>query len=181
MDLGQTLYVDNRAEWRSWLAKNRGKAKEIWLVFYRKASGKARISYDDAVEEALCFGWIDSTVKNVDKDSFAQRFTPRKPGSPISEMNRIRALRLIDMGLMTPAGLAVLGDLNTKFKIPGDILKELKKDKTVWKNFQAFPEDYRMIRIAYVDGARKRPEEFERRLKNLLKMTAKNKKFGMVQ
>jgi uncharacterized protein YdeI (YjbR/CyaY-like superfamily) len=181
MELGKTLRLDNRAEWRSWLTRYHDKAKEIWLVFHRKASGKARISYNEAVEEALCFGWIDSIVKNVDQESFAQRFTPRKPGSPISEMNRIRVLRLIEQGLMTPAGLAVLGDVNAKSELPVDILKELKKDQAVWDNFQNFPEEYRRIRIAYVEGARKRPEEFERRLRNLLKMTAKNKKFGMVQ
>lgn len=181
MELGKTLYVDNRADWRSWLAKHHNKDKEIWLVYYRKASGKTRIPYNEAVEEALCFGWIDSIYKNIDEYSFAQRFTPRKPGSRVSEMNRIRTLRLIDRGLMTSAGLAVLGNVSAKFEIPADILKELKKDKVVWENFQAFSEDYRMIRVAYVEGARNRPEEFERRLRNLLNMTAKNKKFGMVQ
>ncbi len=181
MDLGQTLYVDNRADWRSWLVKHHKGDNEIWLVYYRKASGKTRITYNEAVEEALCFGWIDSIYKNIDEDRFAQRFTPRKPGSRVSEMNRIRVLRLIDQDLMTPAGLAVLGDVNAKFEIPVDILKELKKDKAVWNNFKAFPKDYQTIRIAYVEGARNRPEEFERRLRNLLKMTSRNKKFGMVQ
>ncbi len=181
MELGKTLHVDNRQEWRDWLAKNNGRARDIWLVFYRKASAKTSISYDDAVEEALCYGWIDSQVKNVDTESYAQRFTPRRAGSPISEMNRVRVRRLIERGLMTPIGLAALGDISTVFQAPDDILRELQKDPVVWKNFQDFPETYRNIRLAFVAGARKRPAEFERRLRHLIKMTAQNKQFGMVR
>ena len=78
MDIGKTLYVTDRKQWRSWLAKNHTKAKEIWLIYYRKSSGKKRIPYNDAVEEALCYGWIDSIMKSIDEKSFAQRFSPRK-------------------------------------------------------------------------------------------------------
>ena len=108
MKIGKMLYVTKRDKWREWLEKFYGKEKEIWLVFYRKDSGKPRISYEAAVEEALCFGWIDSIEKGIDSERFAQRFTPRRPKSQWSKSNMERVGRLIKMGKMTPAGLAVL-------------------------------------------------------------------------
>ncbi|HEV8660354.1 MAG TPA: hypothetical protein VGS96_17240, partial [Thermoanaerobaculia bacterium] len=92
---GRTLYVHRVSDWRAWLRKHHKTAREIWLVYYRKSSGKPRISYNDAVHEAIAFGWIDSTVKKLDVDRFAQRFTPRRPGSKASEMNKARARRLV--------------------------------------------------------------------------------------
>lgn len=181
MELGKTLDTADRDHWRRWLAENHDREKEIWLVYHRKASGKPRISYDDAVEEALCYGWIDSSVKNVDKDSYAQRFTPRRPGSPISEMNKERVRRLLAADKMTPAGMAVAGDIESRLEIAPDILAELRKDERTWTNFQQFTELYRIIRIAYIEGARKRPEEFRRRLNHFLKATAQGKRFGMVK
>ncbi len=180
MELGKTLRVSTRKAWRDWLEKHHAKEKEIWLVFYNKASGKPRIPYNDAVEEALCFGWIDSTVKKVEKDWFAQRFSPRKPGSQWSEMNKERVRRLSREGKMTPAGLAAAGVLKA-FVIPPDILKRLRADKKVWRNFQQFPDAYKRIRVGWIDSVRKRPEEFQKRLRYFLKMTAQNKLFGMVQ
>lgn len=106
MKITETLYVHNRKDWRAWLKKNHAKKKEIWLIYYRKASGRKRIPYDDAVEEALCFGWTDSTAKRIDGERFAQRFTPRRPGSQWSELNKKRARRLIKNGRMTRAGIA---------------------------------------------------------------------------
>lgn len=108
MNITKTLYVKDRDQWRKWLFENHDKEKEIWLVFYRKDSGKPRISYNDAVEEALCFGWIDSIEKGTDHERFAQRFTPRKPKSQWSETNKERVKRLIKDGKMTKAGFATL-------------------------------------------------------------------------
>jgi uncharacterized protein YdeI (YjbR/CyaY-like superfamily) len=181
MEITKTLYVTNRDEWRAWLEENYATEPEIWLVYYRKGSGKLRIPYDDSVEEALCFGWIDSTVKNIDEESYAQRFTPRRPKSPVSEMNKERARRLIDQGKMTQAGLDKLGYVSDKLEIPPDILEALQADEQVWENFQQFPDSYKRIRIGWIDGVRQRPEEFQKRLRYLIKMTAKNKKYGMVQ
>ena len=95
MDIGETLYVTNRTQWRNWLSKNYKNKNEIWLIYYNKASGKQRIPYNDAVEEALCYGWIDSIIKNMDEERFVQRFSPRRPTSVLSEMNRERIHRLI--------------------------------------------------------------------------------------
>ncbi|MDD5162695.1 MAG: YdeI/OmpD-associated family protein [Candidatus ainarchaeum sp.] len=182
MKLGKTLYVTGRKAWRSWLAKHHATEKEIWLVYYKKHSNKPRIPYNYAVEEALCYGWIDSTVKKIDEERTAQRFTPRRENSPLSEMNKERARRLIRKGKMTRAGLAKIKDnLNDKFVIPNDILKELKQDKLVWKNFGKFSLAYKRIRIGFIEDARKRPEEFKKRMRYFIKMTGKNKQFGMVR
>ncbi|MCP3686419.1 MAG: hypothetical protein GY861_27595 [bacterium] len=187
MDLGKTLYVTDRKKWRSWLVKNHNKEKEIWLIYYKKSSGKKRIPYNDAVEEALCYGWIDSTVKGIDEEMFAQRFTPRKPNSVLSQMNKERIRRLIKQKKMTDKGLTAVNHVfdnssrNLKCMIKTDILKLLKEDQKTWENFQKFPESYKRIRIEWIEGARTRPEFFNKRLKYFLKMTAKNKKYGMVQ
>src|SRR4030043_411843 len=105
MEITETLYVTDRREWRSWLAKNHRAAKEIWLIYYNKKSGKPRIPYNDAVEEALCYGWIDSIIKKYDVERAAQRFSPRRKNSPLSEMNKERIRKLIQSNKMTPAGL----------------------------------------------------------------------------
>jgi uncharacterized protein YdeI (YjbR/CyaY-like superfamily) len=182
MNLGKTLTVKSRSEWRQWLLKNHEKEKEIWLVHYKKDSGKWTISYDEALEEALCFGWIDSTVKKVDEDSRAQRYTPRRNGSPISELNKERARRLIAQGKMTNSGLAKIEKfMEQKFVLPKDILKEIKKDKKAWENFLNLPDYYKTIRIAFIEDAKKRPEMFKQRLLYFIKMTSKNKRFGMLK
>lgn len=191
MEVGKTLYVISRDEWRSWLEKNSSKEDEIWLIFYNKKSGKPRIPYDEAVEEALCFGWIDSIVKKLDVDCVAQRFTPRRKRSQLSELNRVRVKRMIEQGKMTPAGLLSInqhmrfekGKLteHRPFIMPDDILETLKSDKETWKNFSKFPEEYKQVRIAYIDHARVRPAEFTKRLKYFVKMTKQNKMFGSLR
>jgi len=182
MEIGKTVYFSNRAEWRKWLSKHHESEREIWLIYYRKDSGKARIPYNDAVEEALCFGWIDSILKKVDAESFAQRFSPRNPKSRWSEMNKERVRRLVEQGKMTEAGLAKLGggvdDL--PYEIPDDILEALKANEETWENFQRFPESYKRIRVGWIDGSRNNPEAFSTRLRYFLKMTKQNKRFGMV-
>ncbi len=194
MEIGKTLYAKNRSQWRKWLEKNHSKESEIWLIYYRKSSGKPRISYNDAVEEALCFGWIDSTAKPVDDVSWAQRFTPRRKNSKLSELNKERVRQMIKAKKMTKFGLEKIKHemhedslkLNRKpklkkFVMPEDILAELKKDPVVWKNFSKFPETYKSIRVAWIDGSRSRADVYKTRLNYFIKMTAKNKKFGMIQ
>ena len=188
MELGKTLYVTARKQWRSWLMKNHNKEKEIWLVYYRKSSGKKRIPYNDAVEEALCFGWIDSTMKGIDEESFAQRFSPRRKNSKLSELNKERIRLMIKENKMTEAGLAAVGHVFDKeadhlqsFVIPKDILKALKADKLVWENFSNFSASYQRVRISWIDDARSRQEMFSKRLAYFIKMTAKNKQYGMMR
>jgi uncharacterized protein YdeI (YjbR/CyaY-like superfamily) len=182
MKVTRTLYVHRVADWRAWLRTNHKTRREIWLVYYRKASGKPRISHSDAVDEALCFGWIDSQAAPLDADRFAQRFTPRRPGSPVSEMNRTRSRRLIREKRMTKAGLDALGDFRMRrLVIPPDIKAGLQRDPLAWKHFLRFPAAYRRMRVAFVDGARRRPDEFKRRLGHLVRRSAKNERFGMIR
>jgi uncharacterized protein YdeI (YjbR/CyaY-like superfamily) len=180
MQITKTLNVKTRSQWRSWLKQNYKTEKEIWLVFQNKSSGKTGISYEDAVEEALCFGWIDSIVKKTEKDSRVQRFTPRNPKSSYSQLNKERLKKLIIKKKVIAEVRKKLGDLeNEKFIFPKNILNDIKKNKVAWKNFQKFSEAYKRIRIAFIDGARKRPEVFKQRLDYFIKMTKKNKQYGI--
>lgn len=180
MEVTETLYVKTRNEWRTWLKKNYKTKKEIWLVFYNKASGKTRISYEDAVEEALCFGWIDSILKKTEQHSHVQRFTPRNPKSAYSQLNKERLKRLLRKQKVIASVYKTLGDLeNEKFSFPIDIIDEIKMNKESWKNFQKFSETYKRIRIAFIDGGRRRPEVFKQRLDYFIKMTEKNKQYGI--
>ena len=155
---GKTLYVAERSAWRAWLAENYDKEKEVWLIFPKKASGKPRIAYNDAVEEALCFGWIDSRVRRIDDSAYAQRFSPRNPKSKYSQANKERLRELIRRGMILPSVQATLGDiLNEEFTIPADILKEIKANKQAWANFQNFSPEYKRIRVAFIEGARPDP------------------------
>jgi uncharacterized protein YdeI (YjbR/CyaY-like superfamily) len=188
MELKKTLYVTNKKDWRAWLSKNHNREKEIWLIYYKKSSGKPRISYNDAVDEALCFGWIDSTAKSIDDEKYAQRFTPRRKGSLLSQLNKERVRKLISEKRMTKFGLDAIAhafdsktDAPDDFKISSDILNAIKKNKNAWENFQKFPESYKRIRIAYIGHRRENKEEFEKRLNYFIKMTAKNKRFGFVK
>jgi uncharacterized protein YdeI (YjbR/CyaY-like superfamily) len=179
MEISKTLYVKARIEWRTWLKKNYKTEKEIWLVFQNKSSGKSGITYEDAVEEALCFGWIDSIVKKIEKDSRVQRFTPRNPKSSYSQLNKERLKRLLRKKKVIASVRQSLGDLeNEKFIYPIDIVQEIRQNKEAWENYQKFSEAYKRIRIAFIDGARKRPDVMRQRLAYFLKMTAQNKKYG---
>ncbi len=188
MELGELLYVVNRDEWRAWLEANHKTKEEIWLVYYNKKSGKPRIPYDDAVEEALCFGWIDSIAKKPSEETSAQRFTPRRKKSNLSELNKERIRILLKQGKMTDAGIDCIREYLTwnesgepepiPFDIPADLIAELKKDPEVWKNYLTFPDYYQRIRLAFIHEARSRPEVFRTRLNYFLKMTRQNKRYG---
>jgi len=174
-----TLYVTDRKKWRQWLRGHYKTEKEIWLIYYKKETGKPRIAYNDAVEEALCFGWIDSIIRTIDKESFAQRFSPRKPKSKYSQANIERLRTLVAKKKVIKEVAESLGNvLNEKFKAAPDILQAIKTNKEAWKNFQKFSAAYKRIRIAFIEGARKRPQEFEKRLRHFIQMTEKNKIFG---
>ena len=108
MEIGEKLQLNSRQEWRAWLAEHHQDQEEIWLVIYKSSSGKREFPLSQAVEEALCFGWIDSTLKPIDASSYALRFSPRRKQSHWAESNKRRALRLLREGKMAPAGMAVL-------------------------------------------------------------------------
>lgn len=179
MEVTETIYIKSRSEWRTWLKKNYKSKKDIWFIFPSKASGKKRISYEDAVEEALCFGWIDSTVKKIEKDSHVQRFTPRNPKSKYSQLNKERLKKLLKSKKVIASIKITLDDLeNEKFIFPIDIIDEIRKNKEAWKNYQKYSESYKRIRIAFIDGGRRRPEVLKQRLTYFIRMTEKNKQYG---
>ena len=175
----KTLYVVNRIDWHKWLEKNFDKEKEIWLVYPKKSSGKERILYNDAVEEALCFDWIDSTVKSLDEDNSIQRFSPRNPRSTYSQLNKERIKWLVEHDMIHSSILEKMKQIaSEKFVFPKDIIDAIKKDKTAWANYSNFLDTYKRIRIAYIDYARKRPDEFKKRLNNFITKTKENKQIG---
>lgn len=182
MEIGKTLEAKTRAEWRRWLSKHHKTEPEIWLVFHTKASGEKFVPYDEAVEEALCYGWIDSIVKKLGETSRAQRFTPRRPGRAVSELNKERMREMIAAGKMTTAGLDAAGDITPeKFVISPAVLRALKKDAEVWRNFQAFPEHYKRVRIGWIQNTSGDASVKAQRLRYFIKMTKANKKFGTIQ
>ena len=192
MEITKTLYVTNRADWRAWLARHHAREREVWLIYYKKDSGRARIPYDDAVEEALCYGWIDSTVKKIDDERFAQRFTPRKDNGNWSESNKVRLRRLIKEGRMTPVGLQKIGDgvlaekkeveqkptKKTEPALPRYLSAALRADAQAWRNFKALAPSYRHDYIHWITSA-KREETRTRRLAEAVARLARNEKLGM--
>ena len=179
MDIGQTLYISDRNLWREWLEANFDIAQEIWLVYPNKVLGEPCIVYNDAVEEALCFGWIDSIIKKLDDFRAAQRFTPRKPGSGYSQQNKERLRWLAAEGLLHPSIRDSIQDvLREEFVFPDDILLAIMENEQTWKNYQGFSESYRRIRVAYIEAGRSRPEMFETRLRSFLRATEKGKQLG---
>jgi uncharacterized protein YdeI (YjbR/CyaY-like superfamily) len=165
-----------RAEWRQWLHENYDTGSEIWFVFPLKASGEDAISYNDAVEEALCVGWIDSTIRSLDEKHKIQRFTPRNPKSSYSQANKERLRRLAENGSIHPDIMDGISHiLSETYVFPDDIVRTIKEDTDAWGYYQQFSESYKRIRIAYIDDARKRPDEFVKRLNNFIERTKKGK------
>lgn len=179
MEITRTLYAAGRNEWRAWLAENHRTEKEIWLVYPRKATGRPRIPYNDAVEEALCFGWIDSTQKTLDDDHTAQRYSPRRPGIPYSQPNQERMRRMIAQGKVLPeVRQSIGGVLDEPFVIAPDILRALRANEQAWRNLQGWSDSYLRIRVAFVEDKRDDPAEFEKRLRNLIDKSERGKQYG---
>ena len=170
------FYTADRQVWRAWLAEHYQTENEIWFVFPTKDSGEESLSYNDAVEEALCFGWIDSTAGKLDETHGIRRFCPRREGAAYSRPNIERLIWLDQRDMILPQVRKTVADLlATPYEFPTDILDAIKKDETTWKNYRTFSAPYQRIRIAYIDAARHRPEEFAKRLKNFIAKTRENK------
>lgn len=171
-----TIYFINRQEWRNWLETNFETKDDIWLEYPLKKTGKERILYNDAVEEALCFGWIDSTVKSLNEETSIQRFCKRKKNSSFSQPNKERLSWLYKNELIHDSIRTDVERLiKDEFIFAQDILDQLKSDKACWSNYENFSPAYKRIRIAYIESGRKRPEEFVKRLNNFISKTRKNK------
>jgi uncharacterized protein YdeI (YjbR/CyaY-like superfamily) len=188
----EKLYLTERDAWRAWLKKHHKTKKEIWLIYYKKHTGKPRIPYEDAVEEALCFDWIDSTVKKLDNERYAQKFTPRSSKSKWSELNIKRAKKMIKAGRMTRAGLLLFKEVDKYGKkgkvkkppteelvIPDELKKELAKDKKAQENFDNFAPGYRRLYIGWITSAKKE-ETKGKRICRVVEWAGQNKKPGML-
>jgi uncharacterized protein YdeI (YjbR/CyaY-like superfamily) len=192
MGMNKTLYVKNREEWRAWLADHYESETEVWLIYYKKHSGKPRVPYDHAVEEALCFGWIDSIVKRIDDEKFAQKFTPRRDYTRWSAINKRRVRKLIRDGRMPEAELAKI-DLalldeepqeprakpaRAELELPVFIEQALKANPKAWEYFQKLAPSYRRLYIGWIMQAKKE-ETRQRRLREAVSLLKQNKKLGL--
>jgi uncharacterized protein YdeI (YjbR/CyaY-like superfamily) len=181
-----TLYVKDRKELRSWFKKNHDTKKEIWLIYFKKATGKICIPYTDAVEEAICFGWIDGKVKNIDAEKYIQRYTPRSKKSQWSILNIERAKKMIREKKMTKPGLEKYqeGLKNNKiipttksFSIPLDLTKVLALKPKALKNFNAFPPSTQLMYAYWINLAKKK-ETRNKRIQEVVERSQQNKKSG---
>lgn len=180
------FYPRDRQEWRAWLAENHATSKAVWLVYYKKDSGQPFVAYGEAVEEALCFGWIDSTVNKLDDGRFLQFYTPRKPKSGWSGLNKRRIESLMQQGLMMPPGLAkieiakkdgswsVFDDIET-LTIPADLQQALAANEAANVYFEAFSASAKKGILWWIKSA-KRPDTRAKRIEETVHLAAQNKR-----
>lgn len=170
------LYFSERGPWRKWLEGHFENQKEAWLIYPHKDSERPCILYNDAVEEALCFGWIDSIIKKHDDSSRVQRFSPRRARSQYSQPNRERLAWLRDHDLIHSSVMGrVEPILAEEFTFAADILDALRQEPSVWAFYQACTPSYQRIRVAWIEAARTRPEVFQQRLESFLKRCRQQK------
>lgn len=169
--------ISTRQELRAWLEINHASKKECWVLINRgKSRIEGRIDYLELVEEALCFGWIDSTCKKEEKGTL-QRISPRTKRSSWTELNKARCRRLEKLGLMRESGRAVLPNLQS-FVIDEEVMQELSKDPLVLKNFNTFPELYKRVRIDNIQSYKKQKEVYEQRLQKFIQKTRNGEMYG---
>jgi len=191
MKMDKTLHTTGRAEWRGWLEKNHDSETEIWLVFYKKHTGQPCIAYDDAVEEALCFGWIDGVLQRIDDETYARRFSPRTDGSNWSALNKRRAMNMIQQGKMTEAEAAKLSfsdfdddygkTLERKAEdlvIPEYFEQALTGNRQAHENFAKLAPSYRRRYLLWIADART-DETRSKRVAEAVRLLAENKKLGV--
>ncbi len=179
-----------RDEWRSWLKMNHSREKEAWLIFYKKQVSAGRMSYLEALDEALCFGWIDGRLKRIDDERHMIRFSPRRERSVWSDRNVRRVRKLIEEGRMTPAGLAKIdnktlkrplpknGRLRPRFRISQEMKRRLMINEKAWNNYCKLAPSSKE-QYAYWLTSAKKPETREKRLKKAIALLMRNKKLGI--
>ncbi len=184
------LYFSDREGWRDWLAENHNSSDELSMIIYKKHTGKKCVAYNDAVEEALCFGWIDGKIKRVNDDYYIIRFTPRNPKSRWSAINLERVNKMIAENRMTPAGLLAFNEYLKKpglgydnrssgeIEVPSDLDKALNNNIDALNNFHKFPPSAKRTYIGWLNSA-KRPETRKSRIIKIVKASETNKRPGM--
>lgn len=187
----RAIYFNNRGDWRNWLKENHDKEKEVWLIYFKKNIGKPSIPYEESVEEALCFGWIDSLVKKMDDEKYARKFTPRTDFAKWSESNKARVRKLIKQGRMTEIGLAKINGsaFNRKEETISDTLKKrmiipkylkqaLMNNKKAGENFNKLAPSHKRQYVGWIISAKKQETRL-RRIKEALGLLSQNKKLGL--
>jgi uncharacterized protein YdeI (YjbR/CyaY-like superfamily) len=180
----ETVIAEDRKSWRDWLAANHATSPGVWLIIYKKKSGKQKLTYPEIVEEALSFGWIDNKTNKVDSVSYKLKLTPRKPGSGWAKSNKERVKKLIEQGLMTPAGLEKietakadgswnLWDSVEDLKLPDDLIQALAADKRAQANFKAFSNSYKKVLLYWLESA-KMPQTRVNRISKIIESAALN-------
>jgi uncharacterized protein YdeI (YjbR/CyaY-like superfamily) len=186
-----TLEVKDRAEWRAWLAANHDKEGEIWLVYYKVNTGVPGIEYGASVEEALCYGWVDSLIKKLDEKKYARKYTPRKESSAWSASNKKRIERLLEEGLMTEYGLQKVqaakrsglwdrpADKPTlTYQMPPEFEAALEKNQRAYETFHQLAPTYQKQYLAWIEVAR-RPETKAKRIEESIQLLAAGNKLGL--
>lgn len=180
-----------RPKWRSWLKRNHASQSEAWIVFYKTHTGLGKIWYLEALDEALCFGWIDGRVRRIDNQKHMVRFTPRRRESFWSNRNVKNVRRLIEEGRMTPAGLTKIdsstlnkpisksGRSSPRFRISPEMRKRLSANQRAWRNYLSLPPSTREM-YAYWLSSAKKPETKKRRLRKAIALLSKNKSTGIL-
>jgi len=191
MDNSVEMFFASRQEWRNWLQLNHQESYGIWLIYFKKHTKRESLSYNDAVEEALCFGWIDSVVKSIDNETYKQKYTPRRKNSIWSNVNKARVEKMINEGKMTNFGLAKVEEAKkngewekaygtrVKPELPEDLKAELQNNELAWQNFNKFAASYQTNYIYWLNAA-KRPETREKRLKQIVNLASENRKPGII-
>ena len=190
MEETEPQFMQTRGQWRKWLEANYEKEKEVWLVHYKKHTGVPCIQLEEAVEEALCFGWIDSKLKSVNEDHYIHKYSPRNEKSVWSKMNKDRAQRRIKEGKMTATGMRLIAiakkngrwsaayTSKKKQRLPHDLKEALLKNGDAWANFQGFANTYQNMYIGWVEAA-KRAETRKKRIEDVVKRSQQNVKPGV--
>jgi uncharacterized protein YdeI (YjbR/CyaY-like superfamily) len=183
-----SFHPKDRKAWRAWLSRHHATSSGVWLAYWRASTGKPRVGYDESIEEALCFGWIDGLARTIDAERYARKFTPRAVGSEWSAVNIARARRLEAAGLMTPAGRALARSAREgpksrrarekragPLRLPKELREALAKDPVARGNFEAFAPGYRRLYVRWITEA-KRPETRAKRLREAVQLIARNVK-----
>jgi uncharacterized protein YdeI (YjbR/CyaY-like superfamily) len=188
MKITKTTTTGSRSEWRAWLEQNHATEREVWLVYYKKETGKPSVTYPDSLEEALCFGWIDSIIQKIDEEKYVRKFNPRRPGSKWSALNKHMVAKLVHAGQMTAAGLAVvdftLPDVSEgrpkrpQLPLPDWLKAYLMTNPKAWEHFNRLPPSHRREYIGWISQA-KREETRQRRIQEAIARLEKNETLGL--
>jgi uncharacterized protein YdeI (YjbR/CyaY-like superfamily) len=182
----KTFHAETLAPWRKWLADHHDSESEVWVIFYKQHTGKPTLAYLDAVDEALCYGWIDSLVRRLDEDRYARKFTPRKPGSKWSDINRKRYAELAKGGRLAHAGKARSPETGSRYgtrpsvpaAIPAYITKAFKASPKAWAFFSTLTPRQQRYHFGWIHIA-KQDETKQRRMKEVVQLLEKKQKLGL--